>query len=142
MVPPAPTAFSTVTVWPSDFDIGTAIMRATTSVGPPAANGTTSAIGWSGQGAWAAAASEKAASDVASRVLGMRIVVSFSVGWVSAGPPYRDNACGRLRTYLDIRADRGLIPRQQRAHAVRLRDGPQPIQHAAHLGPGGGTAVL
>jgi hypothetical protein len=39
-VPPAPGAFSTITVVPKDLPIGTAIKRATMSVGPPAAKGT------------------------------------------------------------------------------------------------------
>src|SRR5262245_59597381 len=41
MVPPAPVTFSTTTCWPSAFDIGTAIRRATVSDGPPAWNGAT-----------------------------------------------------------------------------------------------------
>jgi len=44
-VAPAPRLFSTTTAWPSALPIGTASARATTSVGPPAANGTTSVIG-------------------------------------------------------------------------------------------------
>src|SRR5262249_34719302 len=45
MVPPAPSLFSTTTDWPSVLLIDAAIERPTTSVGPPAANGTTSVTG-------------------------------------------------------------------------------------------------
>ena len=41
MVPPAPSLFSITTVWPSAFVIEAPRVRATTSVGPPAAKGTT-----------------------------------------------------------------------------------------------------
>ncbi|MNL42029.1 hypothetical protein D3C87_1644650 [compost metagenome] len=53
-MPPAPRRFSTTTLWPSDFDIAAATERATTSVGPPAANGTTMVMGRDGYGsaAW------------------------------------------------------------------------------------------
>jgi hypothetical protein len=40
MVPPAPSLFSMTTVWPSVRDIAAPSVRATTSVGPPAAKGT------------------------------------------------------------------------------------------------------
>ena len=44
IVPPAPLTFSTNTVCPKDCPMGIASMRATTSVGPPAAKGTTKVI--------------------------------------------------------------------------------------------------
>ena len=40
MLPPAPATFSMITVWPSDVRMRSAMMRATVSAGPPAANGT------------------------------------------------------------------------------------------------------
>src|SRR3990170_8553495 len=40
-MPPALGRFSTITVWPSGLPMAWARMRATVSVGPPAANGTT-----------------------------------------------------------------------------------------------------
>ena len=45
VVPPAPTTFSITMVWPSVFDMWSVTMRAMTSVGPPAANGTMTVIG-------------------------------------------------------------------------------------------------
>jgi hypothetical protein len=44
----APVVFSTTTVCPSDARIGTLMRRAITSVGPPAAKGTTMVIGFEG----------------------------------------------------------------------------------------------
>src|SRR5882672_4498172 len=41
MVPPAPSLFSITTVWPRVLDIDAPSVRATVSVGPPAADGTT-----------------------------------------------------------------------------------------------------
>ena len=48
MVPPAPDAFSTMTLWPSVRLMCSARMRVTVSVPPPAANGTTTVIGRAG----------------------------------------------------------------------------------------------
>ena len=45
MVPPAPPIFSTMTGWPSVRDMWSPTRRVTTSVGPPAANGTITVIG-------------------------------------------------------------------------------------------------
>src|SRR5438105_8383093 len=50
-LPPAPARLSTITFWPSDFDIVVARMRAMMSAGPPAANGTIMMIGRSGYAA-------------------------------------------------------------------------------------------
>src|SRR5262245_17061487 len=52
-VPPAPPIFSTTSVWPSVRDIWSPTRRVTTSVGPPAANGTITVIGLLGY--WATA---------------------------------------------------------------------------------------
>jgi hypothetical protein len=49
IVPPAPAVFSMMMLWPpSGFLIASARSRATLSVGPPAANGTTIVTGLSG----------------------------------------------------------------------------------------------
>src|SRR6478735_12047176 len=53
MVPPAPTVLSTITVWPRGFRSASARSRAILSLGPPAANGTTSVTGLSGKSAQA-----------------------------------------------------------------------------------------
>src|SRR3981189_1519503 len=55
MVPPGPVTFSTPTCWPSTFDIGPAISRATVSDGPPAWNGDTIVMKRLGK-SWASAA--------------------------------------------------------------------------------------
>jgi hypothetical protein len=47
-VPPAPSTFWTTILVPSLAAIGSAIMRVTVSVGPPALNGTTTVMFWSG----------------------------------------------------------------------------------------------
>jgi predicted carbohydrate-binding protein with CBM5 and CBM33 domain len=49
MVPPAPARFSTTTGWPSEADSFSATRRATTSVEPPAGNGTTIRTGRDGK---------------------------------------------------------------------------------------------
>ena len=48
MVPPAPPTFSTMICVLRDFPIATPRSRATVSVGPPAANGTTTVMGFRG----------------------------------------------------------------------------------------------
>src|SRR5258708_35951224 len=73
MVPPAPSLFSITTVWPSVFVIATPSVRATTSVGPPAANGTMSVTGRDGywpHAATAAAASASAQSAFIASLMG------------------------------------------------------------------------
>src|SRR5215470_32880 len=49
VVPPAPALFSITNCWPSRCDIRSANMRASTSVLPPAANGTTTVTVFDGQ---------------------------------------------------------------------------------------------
>jgi hypothetical protein len=44
MLPPAPVTFSTMTVWPSERPMRSAMIRAMVSVGPPAENGTVSVM--------------------------------------------------------------------------------------------------
>src|SRR4051812_15049110 len=143
MVPPAPTAFSTVTGCPSERPIGIAIMRATTSVGPPAANGTTSEIGRSGHVAWAAAAKERAISAGATSILWkVRMEgTPWVLGWepVHLSPQVRRRASALTST--SERAS-GLTPGEQRTDPRRLCDGPQPVDEAAHFGFAGGAAVL
>jgi hypothetical protein len=48
MLPPAPPTFSMMIDWPSTACIGSARMRASTPVEPPAGNGTTMVIGRDG----------------------------------------------------------------------------------------------
>ena len=45
MLPAAPATFSTITGWPSEVFMRSAMIRASTSTGPPAANGTTNVTG-------------------------------------------------------------------------------------------------
>ena len=59
-MPPAPGMLSTMTCWPSSSVIRGERMRATTSIGPPAANGTTTVGGRVGQSCAGAAAVETA----------------------------------------------------------------------------------
>src|SRR6478735_2325732 len=53
VVPPAPATFPTTICWPRVRDMWSPTMRAMTSVGPPAANGTTMVIGRCGKVPWA-----------------------------------------------------------------------------------------
>src|SRR5262249_26691978 len=55
VVPPAPALFSITNCWPSRRDIRSANMRASTSVLPPAANGTTTVTALDGQASCAQA---------------------------------------------------------------------------------------
>jgi hypothetical protein len=48
IVPPAPPTFSMIMDWPRIFPICSVTMRATTSLGPPAGNGTTTVMGRDG----------------------------------------------------------------------------------------------
>src|SRR5262245_52701645 len=61
-VPPAPPMFSITSVWPSVRDIWSPTSRVTTSVGPPAANGTITVIGLLGYWATAGAPCNASAS--------------------------------------------------------------------------------
>src|SRR5262245_4595631 len=61
-VPPAPPIFSITSVWPSVRDIWSPTSRVTTSVGPPAANGTITVIGLLGYWATAGAPCNASAS--------------------------------------------------------------------------------
>ena len=67
MLPPAPGRFSTITV-PSDPFTASARMRAVTSIGPPAAKGTTMRVTLS---AWARA---RAGAATAARVNAVRAI--------------------------------------------------------------------
>ena len=69
IVPPAPAVFSITTGWPSERAMRSPRMRAIVSVGPPAANGTTTVMGREGY-AWAAAKVDIAASNAAPRICG------------------------------------------------------------------------
>src|SRR5258706_565125 len=66
MGPPAPAVFSITSGWPSERPMRSPRMRAIVSVGPPAANGTTTVMGREGY-AWAAAKVDIAASNAAPR---------------------------------------------------------------------------
>ena len=65
MLPPAPPMFSTTNVVPSVRPMCSPTRRVTTSVGPPAANGTMTVIGLLGYCASAGVVSEASASDSA-----------------------------------------------------------------------------
>src|SRR5215470_5518844 len=74
-VPPAPPIFSITSVWPSVRDIWSPTRRVTTSVGPPAANGTMTVIGLFGY--WAAAGA--LCNESASRLPAIRRHISAMV---------------------------------------------------------------
>ncbi len=72
-MPPAPGMLSTTSCWPSSSDIRGVMMRPTTSIGPPAANGTTIVTGRAGQSC--ADAPTVATVNAASVVKMMRVDV-------------------------------------------------------------------
>src|SRR5262249_205693 len=86
-VPPAPPTFSTTSVWPSVRDIWSPTRRVTTSVAPPAANGTITVIGLFGY--WAAAGA--LCNESASRLPAIRRYISAMVFL----PPTRRRDDGR-----------------------------------------------
>src|SRR3954462_12367584 len=63
MMPPALGRFSTITVWPSGLSIACAMTRATVSVGPPAAYGTSMLTLWVG---YCCAAATAATAEITS----------------------------------------------------------------------------
>src|SRR4029077_2656730 len=77
MLVPPPGRFSIRTCWSHVFESRSATMRAITSVGPPAANGTTIRTGWGGQArAFAGLATRPGASaDAAASALKQRRVI-------------------------------------------------------------------
>src|SRR5690348_8052701 len=92
MVPPAPGTFSITIDWLAPRDMRSANWRASVSVAPPAANGTTQVIGWSGYCAFAApAAAARIAAAIALVIAFMLLllVIGLECGNRSA------RACGR-----------------------------------------------
>lgn len=71
---PAPGRLMTITVWPSCRLMPPATVRASRSVVPPAAKGTTRLMGWVGKSAAAAGAVAVKASSAASAV--RRVVIA------------------------------------------------------------------
>src|SRR5215510_12076616 len=93
-VPPAPPIFSITSVWPSVRDIWSPTRRATTSVGPPAANGTMTVIGLFGY--WAAAGA--LCNESASRLPAIRRHTSAMVFL----PPTRRRDDGRRAPFAQV----------------------------------------
>src|SRR5216684_2929622 len=80
VVPPAPVTFSTTTCWPSVRDMWSPTMRATTSVGPPAAKGTMRVMGRSGYAACAVPAESPSRAAKSNS----RLVMGSLLGWWKA----------------------------------------------------------
>src|SRR5713101_255392 len=80
VVPPAPVTFSTTTCWPSVRDLWSPTMRATTSVGPPAAKGTMRVMGRSGYAACAVPAESPSRAAKSNS----RLVMGSLLGWWKA----------------------------------------------------------
>ena len=108
---PAPGRFSITTDWPPQrADRRSARMRATTSVGPPAANGTTSFTGRDGNSAAVCAAA--AATEVASRRTGAMTLNVFIICFSSV-PAH--SSSGRRVGKAQNRCARGVA---RLAHAI------------------------
>src|SRR5579862_5836845 len=87
MLPPAPPAFSTITVWPSGPRMRSAMMRAAVSVDPPGGKGTSSVMGRAGKVVCAPAVT----ADNASATAAMSFFISFRlyVGFLDHASPLR-----------------------------------------------------
>src|SRR4051812_15028554 len=143
MVPPAPPMFSMTMGWPSLVDTCCAMVRATASVGPPAAPPTIQVIGRSGQDC-AKAPLPKAATEkrpAVARVLRMRFIrvgLGFASGFEFADMAARAAHDGRafhvppLRLVVVAQGQvhgAAVVPEQD---VVRL-----PAMPVAELRPGG-----
>src|SRR5438552_11089197 len=126
-MPPAPATLSTITCCPSNCDMRGEMMRATTSIGPPAANGTTMVTGRPGQSCAAAGDAAAAASATAISILGM----APSRASVLAHPAGLD----RTRPALDL--GRHELDQVFGRPALRRRDGhadaPEAFAHRRRL---------
>src|SRR6516165_7357233 len=109
-VPPAPPTFSTTSVWPSVRDIWSPTRRVTTSVGPPAANGTMTVIGLFGY--WAVAGT--LCNESASRLPAIRRHMSATVFL----PPTRRRDDERRAPFAQVAGGAGL-ERRQPDHGAR-----------------------
>src|SRR5215471_4709814 len=112
-VPPAPPTFSTTSVWPSVRDIWSPTRRVTTSVGPPAANGTMTVIGLFGY--WAAAGA--LCNESASRLPAIRRYMSAMVFL----PPTRRRDDERRAPFAQVRLAASVLVR---AEALVAKDAP------------------
>src|SRR5215472_12891285 len=111
-VPPAPPIFSITSVWPSVRDIWSPTRRVTTSVGPPAANGTMTVIGLFGY--WAAAGA--LCNESASRLLAIRRHMSAMVFL----PPTRRRDDERRAPFAQVRPAASVLG--ARGHALVAKD--------------------
>src|SRR5262249_55137379 len=102
-VPPAPPTFSTTSVWPSVRDIWSPTRRGTTSVGPPAANGTITVIGLFGY--WGAAGA--LCYESTSRLPAIRRQIS-GLGFL---PPTRRRDDGRRAPFAQVRLAASVLVR-------------------------------
>src|SRR2546423_8858246 len=80
MLPPAPAVFSTMTGWPNDARMPSAMIRPITSVDPPGASGTTSVIGRDGK--TCAGALDTPARVAASAIAAISLFMSHPPCWV------------------------------------------------------------
>src|SRR2546423_12104730 len=79
MLPPAPAVFSTMTGWPNDALMPSAMIRPITSVDPPGASGTTSVIGRDGK--TCAGALDTPARVAASAIAAISLFMSHPPCW-------------------------------------------------------------
>ncbi|KAG0931919.1 hypothetical protein G6F31_016666 [Rhizopus arrhizus] len=102
-VPPAPARFSTPTLWPNSLRRPAATARASTSVDPPGANGTTSVTARSGNAL--AATAGKVQQDAAARAVHTApatglIFIPGLLGW-----PRHCGSISRLEAPMDALSD-------------------------------------
>src|SRR5882672_4586486 len=118
MVPPAPVTFSTTTCWPSVFDIGPAISRATVSDGPPAWKGDTMVTKRLGKSwAWAAGVTRSATARQGI----VLICGPPDFAWRRIGPPRC--LCPSLHHHHQHDTERLLAPARRNGGAHRALDG-------------------
>src|SRR6266540_3129442 len=144
---PAPGRFSITTDWPPQrSDRRSARMRATTSVGPPAANGTRSLTGRDGKSAavWAAATEARPAASRRAAAMAFMTVIRVS----QCGAPYQRRWAGkgaeaasrraagvarRVRAVGCRRAPKKYAPAMRRGEGRQLKRRSQPIKNL--IGP-------
>src|SRR5947207_2290915 len=112
IMPPAPVIFSTITCWPAISDMRRAMMRAITSVPPPAPHGTTRVSGRAGHGCADAGATLRAgASSIAAMTRSVRVKDMRSARGRCEGLLSRHALLRLLHAVIVAHRD-GLIPRR------------------------------
>src|SRR3954470_1887184 len=97
-MPPPPPTFSTITCWPSCSPRLVAMMRPTTSIGPPAAKGTTMVTGRAGQVCVGDVCASAGSASIAAKAAA-KMSRNISVPSLQSHPQdYTQRIIGKIRT--------------------------------------------